>query len=914
VTWRPYNKFGWWTIHLDKLSTRHEKLLEDLSSVPGITVGAGESRGGYFLNVGVTAHESAMMTDVFLAFEDVVGLCMGGGIEPDDGLWEGARQLRPYQREAARFLCATGGGMLCDQMGLGKGLPNATGVLTPTGYVPIGALRVGDVVCDTLGGTCRVTGVFPQGARPVFRVTMADGTSVLADDQHRWLVRSPQHRWESSVGVVRTTAELLAGGLRTKPSARNDSNRRWFLPDVTEVAFAAQDVPIDPYVLGTMLGDASLLGTVRLHTQDADVLAEVLRRWPAARVCTRPGLSLPGLFRAVTQLGLARKRAWEKYVPRVYLYNTVEVRRALLAGLVDTDAECRKDGTVCYTSTSQQLAEDVAFLVRALGGVASVRPRRTSFLYEGEKREGRVAYVVNIRMRTNPFLAQQARRHRWKPSICARGIEAIEPCGTMATTCISVDAPNALFLTENVIPTHNTTSAIVAAETLRRRVDEGAPVLVIGPKFVRATWKRELLENGAIASPSEFFFATGVKPTREQERELQTARYWFVHYEILEAWRHVLTRPLYAKRPVVAIVDEGHWIRNPKAKRTKAVLASAGIARHRILLTGTPLANRVEDLWVPLTFVDGMGAWGTAFSFASRYTIFQKDQYGWKSHGPARMPEFQHRLSRSYLRREVADVGAEIPDLTRERMLVEPTKDFSAAIKKWAGGDMDRALSRLEDALAAGALGSETLSALTEWRKWTSSVKVPETAALTASLLAEGESVVVFVWQRETAEELARAVGKALVSSREDKATFSYRAHVVHGGIPQATRDAAVEAFQTYAGPQVIFATIEALKEGVTLHAARRVIIHDLDWIPATLLQAEARVHRLGQKRACVATWMVVERSADELIARHLLQKANAMAAAIGDTGAQVAIEGVAPVTEDDIGAKYAAELLGGMG
>ena len=579
MTWRPYNKFGWWTIHLDKLSTKHEKLLDDLSNVPGITVGAGEARGGYFLNVGVTAHESAMMTDGFLAFEDVVGQCMGGGIEPDVGLWEGARQLRPYQREAARFLCATGGGMLCDQMGLGK-----------------------------------------------------------------------------------------------------------------------------------------------------------------------------------------------------------------------------------------------------------------------------------------------------------------------------------------------TTSAIVAAETLRRRVDAGAPVLVIGPKFVRATWKRELLENGAIASPSEFFFATGVKPTREQERELQTARYWFVHYEILEAWRHVLTRPLYAKRPVVAIVDEGHWIRNPKAKRTKAVLASAGIARHRILLTGTPLANRVEDLWVPLTFVDGMGAWGTAFSFASRYTIFQKDQYGWKSHGPARMPEFQHRLSRSYLRREVADVGAEIPDLTRERMLVEPTKDFSAAIKKWAGGDMDRALSRLEDALAAGALGSETLSALTEWRKWTSSVKVPETAALTASLLVEGESVVVFVWQRETAEELARAVGKALVSSREDKATFSYRAHVVHGGIPQATRDAAVEAFQTYAGPQVIFATIEALKEGVTLHAARRVIIHDLDWIPATLLQAEARVHRLGQKRACVATWMVVERSADELIARHLLQKANAMTAAIGDTGAQVAIEGVAPVTEDDIGAKYAAELLGGMG
>lgn len=576
MTWRPYNAFGWWTIHLDKLSSVHEPLLERLSEVPGVTVGAGESRGGFFYSVGVTAHESAFPTVVFRAFEDIVGPAPRHARAPLP-MWASARTLRDYQHAAVDFLVARGGGILCDQMGLGK-----------------------------------------------------------------------------------------------------------------------------------------------------------------------------------------------------------------------------------------------------------------------------------------------------------------------------------------------TTSAIVAAETLRQGVDADAPVLVVGPKFVRATWKRELQENGAITQDEDFFFASGVKPTREQEQQLAKARYWFVHYEILDAWRHVLTRPLYAKRPVVSIVDEGHWLRNPKAKRTKAVLVAGGIARHRILLTGTPLANRVEDLWPLLTFVCGTGSWGSAFQFASRYTIFQKDSYGWKSHGPANVDEMQTRLPMCYLRRELADVRAEIPELTRERFLVEPTKDFSAALKKWAGGDMQRALGRLESALQAGALGTETLQALAEWRKWTSAVKVPETAALAASILAEGESVVVFAWQRETTEELARAVGRALVSTKEDKATFSYRAHVIHGGIPQATRDAAVEAFQTHPGPQVIFATIEALKEGVTLHAARRVIIHDLDWIPAVLLQAEARVHRLGQRRACVATWMVVQGSADDIIVRHLQTKAGAMDAVLGISAAQAALSDVAPLDDDDIGAKFAAELLGG--
>jgi hypothetical protein len=138
--------------------------------------------------------------------------------------------------------------------------------------------------------------------------------------------------------------------------------------------------------------------------------------------------------------------------------------------------------------------------------------------------------------------------------------------------------------------------------------------------------------------------------------------------------------------------------------------------------------------------------------------------------------------------------------------------------------------------------------------------------------------VVVFVWERATVEQLARS------GPYEHDHVFT-----VHGGYSQDARDASVREFQKYGG--VLISTLDALKEGVTLTKARHVLLHDLSWVPSDILQAEARVYRIGQDKPVQSTWMVCPDSIDVLFAATLAGKADAISEMMGITAAQDAAE-----------------------
>ncbi len=450
-----------------------------------------------------------------------------------------------------------------------------------------------------------------------------------------------------------------------------------------------------------------------------------------------------------------------------------------------------------------------------------------------------------------------------------------------------------------------TTTSLVAAEALRLAHAPDAPVLIVGPKFTRDVWRREI--EAVFHGPGGFYACEGMTPG-DREEQLARARWWFCHYEILDGWRAVFTRPLYGQRPLVTIFDEAHWIKNPKSKRGKAALAVGPLARHRLVLTGTPLLNVVTDLWPLLTIADGSGSWGTSFGFADRYTLHEKTAYGWTSTGTRHEPELFRRLDGSYLRRTVAQVGTELPRFARERFVVPPSADVPAALRPWCGGSIAKGLARFRTAFEQGDLGPDTLRALMAWRKATGDAKLPVTIDLATSILAEGEKVVVFAWRKETVEKVARKLREAFASDTTDDSPV---VHVVHGDIDQKYRDVSVAEFQAMPGPGAIVATIDSLKEGVTLHAARRLILHDLHWIPAVMLQAEARIYRIGQTRPVLVTWVVQQDSVDEVIAEHLAAKADTIDLVLRDPAAKVAIAEGRPDAVTTSGARFARSILG---
>ena len=260
---------------------------------------------------------------------------------------------------------------------------------------------------------------------------------------------------------------------------------RYEIPVVGAVQMPEQEVPLDPYALGLLLGDGCLTtATTPDFTTTDPELAEALdvaipeitlqRRSEYGYVLRRTNATRGGLRTAnpvtvtLRRLGLAGTRSHTKFVPESYLHNSESIRLSVLQGLLDTDGgPVRQADRTCrvqYTTCSDQMRDDVIFLVRSLGGVAYTRTRRA----EGRKpglANGRPvpyrhdAHVIDIRLPAGvaPF------RLRRKTAIYdehgggrpMRFIDTIEPAGRADCVCISVAAQDSLYVTEDFLVTHN---------------------------------------------------------------------------------------------------------------------------------------------------------------------------------------------------------------------------------------------------------------------------------------------------------------------------------------------------------------------------------------------------------------------------------------------------------------------------
>jgi phosphate starvation-inducible protein PhoH and related proteins len=362
----------------------------------------------------------------------------------------------------------------------GRAQPLDRQVLTPAGFRPIGSLRVGDLIVGSDGLPTAVIGTYPQGRRPVFRVRAQDGSSTVCCAEHLWFVTTPDDRKHGKDGRVLHTHEMIG-------QLRRHHQHRFELPLVEPVEFERQEVPIDPYALGLLLGDGCITTSTTPSFTTADPeLAEALENaLPAIELRRkskydyvlrhvaghRGGVIVSNpVTLGLRELRLAGTRSSTKFVPARYLYNAPDVRMAMLQGLLDTDGgPVTQPGRRCriqYSTTSERLADDVVFLVRSLGGVAYRRRRRARGRPPGRARGRAVhhradVYIVDIRLPAGvePFRLGRKRavyRENRSGGRPMRFIESIEPAGEAETVCIQVAAEDSLYVTDDFLLTHNT--------------------------------------------------------------------------------------------------------------------------------------------------------------------------------------------------------------------------------------------------------------------------------------------------------------------------------------------------------------------------------------------------------------------------------------------------------------------------
>lgn len=337
-------------------------------------------------------------------------------------------------------------------------------VATTDGWVAIGNLRPNDYVFGPDGCPSKVLGVYPQGELPMFRVRFSDHSEVICSTHHLWTVRAPGAAWRTL-----PLSQIQAEGLRCESTRRG-----WFkhrVPNIVALSLPEVDLPLDPYLLGYLLGDGGFTNSSpRITAQGEDLpwvkalpdgvgYKQIEKRngfcpqYQLVKLDSRVRKSPNPLISSLRSVGLWGVSGSEKFIPDEFLWASASQRWALLQGLLDSDGTCEKTGA-SFSNNSLKLHEGVRLLVQSLGGLARTSQRAK---FSGPNDRGCFNTTIQLDSVDPPFRLQR-KRERWKNRTrpLVRSIVSIEPTLSAEAICIKVDRHDGLFLTEDLVPTHNT--------------------------------------------------------------------------------------------------------------------------------------------------------------------------------------------------------------------------------------------------------------------------------------------------------------------------------------------------------------------------------------------------------------------------------------------------------------------------
>lgn len=420
--------------------------------------------------------------------------------------------------------------------GTGKAQPLDSKILTPNGYIAMKDVQIGTEIFTHTGRVGKVSGIYPQGIRPIYEITLQDKTKIRVSDEHLNVVHRYNEDKKCREDFCLTTTELIK---------LFESSRFKLRVDTPSVDWGYVKLPVDPYLLGALIGDGSLSNdNFQFSNGEEDVINKVdsilrrdwnmtLKKCPGDNVdysivpvdiarhkysfryknvqydgiaamqdvLVSEGYPMfdsntiiniannrasttfklyPELISSVTltindsygknelkhtlkNLGLLVKSV-DKHIPTEYLHASKIQRLDLLRGLYDTDGTTSKDGATIFNTSSSKLSEDFAFLVRSLGIRDTVSTKKSQYSHRGDSSKiicndsfEHYLHVPNELTICSSDKHWSRRTLRQNPPI--RNIVSIEYVGNEECQCIMIDHPDHTYISDDFIPTHNTTTS-----------------------------------------------------------------------------------------------------------------------------------------------------------------------------------------------------------------------------------------------------------------------------------------------------------------------------------------------------------------------------------------------------------------------------------------------------------------------
>jgi len=343
----------------------------------------------------------------------------------------------------------------------GRALSLDTPIPTPDGWRTMEDLQVGDKVFDDAGRVSYVLATANWSNRPCYEITFNSGETIVADENHEWVVQTNNDRRSGKSRKI-TTGELARTRLTLgKPGSWQGRTARFSIPWAGALDYVEQHLPVAPYYFGLWLGDGNKNNAaITCHVDDvAETVAlvegcgysvDVVQNGRddsngrLLRVRSEQKWASDGPVQALRGLGVLNN----KHIPACYLRGSLDQRRALLQGLMDSDGHIN-NGSCEFTNTNYALSSGVCELVRSLGIGCNI----THKLNDHGNDCWKVHFTPDFPCFRLSRKADKVKTVRARKQHYIRSIRAVD---ARETKCIEVSSPSHLFLAGmSMIPTHN---------------------------------------------------------------------------------------------------------------------------------------------------------------------------------------------------------------------------------------------------------------------------------------------------------------------------------------------------------------------------------------------------------------------------------------------------------------------------
>lgn len=422
-------------------------------------------------------------------------------------------------------------------------------------------------------------------------------------------------------------------------------------------------------------------------------------------------------------------------------------------------------------------------------------------------------------------------------------------------------------------------------------------ILIVCPASLKLNWKAEL-EKWLVRD----FTIHVHKSINEWNSDADIV---IINYDIMKKFHNEIHSTFWD----MIIADECHYLKNPKAKRTKEIVGEYFnfkkmttteinevlekfnveksndwgmqlgelVARRKLFLTGTPIPNKVIEIW-PIVHYLAPKEFYNFVGFAKRYCGAGSNGYGWDLSGATNLEELQEKLRLSVMiRRLKKDVLKELPpkyrqviemSLTGKRAeIVNNEIEFMEELElRLTELKVKVELAKISDnpedyGEAVANLRKATMVAFDDMsrvRHETALAKVPDVIKFLEDA-TENHKVVVFAHHRDVIEKIHESFGDHAVK--------------LYGGMSEEKKKEAEDRFNNDPNITLFVGSIKAAGVGLNLQVASHVVFAELDWVPGNITQAEDRTHRIGQTKNVLCQHLVLEGSLDAHMAKKLVAK-----------------------------------------